>query len=127
MLQRRIIIPTDRDGEPVGAQIKAILDRHVNYRVAVVELYQPVAAADELVIPVVPGSLPRAEHVLSELHARHTGIPVLPVVRPENLSRIETLCPWVGDFLVRRGSGIPRRQTEDPADGAIRQRRVDRR
>ena len=100
MARRRIIIPTDRDGEPVGAQLKTILDRQIHYSVAVAEINRPIDILDELVIPVLPVSLENAARLMTELQAQDTRVPILPVVRSENLNRIENLCPWVRDFLV---------------------------
>src|SRR6185295_2570942 len=100
MLLRRITIPTDRDGEPVGAQIKAILDSDSQYQVAVVGLSERFEASTDLIVPILPSSLKAAEGLLSNLRRWNSGIPLLPIVRSETLNRIESLCSWSNDFLL---------------------------
>src|SRR5436309_13439680 len=100
MPQRKIIIPADREEEPVGAQIKAILDPDTHYQVAVVSFNQPIEALTELIVPVLPSSIERAEKLLSELRDKNLGIPLLPVVRSETLNKIQSLYSWIHDFLL---------------------------
>jgi two-component system response regulator GlrR len=127
MLQRRIIIPADREGEPVGAQIKAILDPDAHYRVAVVDFNESIETVTELIVPVLPASIKKAKSVLAELHRRNVGVPILPVVKSETLNQIENISSWKDDFLltpirepevrtrVRRILGSNEEQTADPA------------
>jgi DNA-binding NtrC family response regulator len=107
MLRRRIIVPADREGEPVGARIKSILDADAHYHVAVVGFHEPIEAITELIVPVLPSSFEKAKSIITELCRHHSEVPLLPVVQSEVLNKIESLCSRQYDFLL-----IPVRDTE---------------
>jgi len=100
MSQKRIIIPADREGEPVGAQIKAILDSDIRYQVTVVDFNKNIEGVTQLIIPVLPSSIEKTEIVLSGLSRRNVGIPLLPVVKAETLDKLESLFSRNIDFLL---------------------------
>ena len=100
MSQRRITIPTDREGEPVGAQIKSILDTDTHYQVAVVAFNERIEPNSELIVPVLPSSPKKAQQVFSVLRRCNAGIPMLPVFRSEAINNLESLCGWSNDFLL---------------------------
>src|SRR5262249_29651973 len=99
MFQRRSTIPTAREGEPVGAQVKAILDSDFHYQVAVVDFSERIEAVTDLIIPILPSSLRKAEDFLLQLRRLNAGIPLLPIVQSQALNKIESLCSWNNDFL----------------------------
>jgi DNA-binding NtrC family response regulator len=100
MSQKRIIIPADREGEPVGAQIKAILDPDIRYQVTVVDFNKNIERVTQLIIPVLPSSIEKTEIVLSELSRRNVSIPLLPIVKAETLDKLEILFSRNIDFLL---------------------------
>jgi two-component system, NtrC family, response regulator GlrR len=91
MMCPQIIIFDETDGQPVGSQLKAFLQREKSYQVKLVG-----GAGDDpgemgkllprLLMPVFPPIKERAEKLLAGLGVIMSQVPLLPVVSPEALS-----------------------------------------
>jgi hypothetical protein len=106
MAQLRIIILTDLHGQPLGAQLQAILQRENAYQVDVLArtLLDGTAGLGprpDLIILLLPASKERAEHLLITLQVQATGTPLLLISQAIDLpERLDERFPWAMDFLL---------------------------
>jgi DNA-binding NtrC family response regulator len=68
--------------------------------VELLHLNDHLAVVPELIIPVLTAFQSSEERLLSELRARHAGIPLVPVVHTDDPHELDSLCRWSRDFLV---------------------------
>ena len=111
--QPRVIIIDDKHGQPIGAQVKEILQWENRYRVDLVKGRLPdrtvgLDPRPALIIPVLPTSKEQAAELLARLGAKDADTSLLPVLRSEDLDeKLDDISLWTRDFLV-----LPLRATE---------------
>ena len=92
--------------QPIGAEIKAILERESRYRAIFIAgpLRDRTLGLDtrpDLIIPILPASKESAVKLLEMLQEKNSDTPLLPVLRPEDLSEmLDELSRRTRDFLV---------------------------
>jgi DNA-binding NtrC family response regulator len=93
-------------GQPIGAEIQAILERESRYRVYLSG--EPLAdrplntdTRPDLIIPLLQVSKERAIKLLAMLREKNANPLLLPVLKPEDLNEmLDELSRWAEDFLV---------------------------
>src|SRR5712692_8922584 len=95
MAQTDVIILDDEEGQQVGFQVKAILERGKNYQVSLLgrvasNAPDAVRTVPQLVIPVLPPAKDSEAKLLSALRSLWADIPLLPVVRSEEVRAFES-------------------------------------
>jgi two-component system response regulator GlrR len=106
MAQSRILILTDQHDHQLGAQLQAILQRENAYRVDVLAHARldgtaGLAPRPDLLIPLLPASRERTEHLLAMLQAQGTGTPLLLILQAGGLpERLDERFPGATDFLL---------------------------
>jgi two-component system, NtrC family, response regulator GlrR len=101
-----IIIVDPEEGQPVGVQVKSILQENCTHRIDLLSRLSSgrndaSQEAPRLVIPIFPTDKEKAARLLLELRVSVTQVPMLPVVSPEGLSEgFQGQLPWTQDFLV---------------------------
>ena len=92
--------------QPIGAEIKAILERESRYRAIFIAgpLRDRTLGLDtrpDLIIPILPASKESAVKLLASLQEKNSDTPLLPVLRPADLSEmLDELSRRTRDFLV---------------------------
>lgn len=136
MSRPTITILDGEQNQPIGSQLKEILQRERSYEIniedSLIVQNELRGVAPNLIIPVLPSTWKSARQLLSELRPRHNGIPLLPVITSDALDEGFTAgLADSQDFLVmplraaevslrvRRLAGGARRTTT-PSDLAAR-------
>jgi len=106
MAQSRIIIIDDEINQIVGGQVKSILAKKIRLKVdlldkPLVNLRQLQISQTDLIIPVLPAYSSQQEGSLGALLKPDFAVPVLPIIRSEDLERgLDSLFSHTRDFLV---------------------------
>lgn len=101
-----INVTNDPRERSIGAEIQAILERESRYRVELIERPHPnqtksFGPPPDMIILVLSASTEQAIPLLATLRVTKPYLPVLLVVRPEDLSEMhDELSRWANDFLV---------------------------
>ncbi len=112
MLRPLISILDEHPGRPLGSQIHEILKRDERWQVEFAPAEPAVGAASrgvrgDLIVLVLSAPAEPARQLLDRLQSGHPGIPLLPVLRAQDLAQLEDVPFRTGDFLVP-----PLRETE---------------
>ena len=106
MAQSRIIILTDPHGQPLGAQLQAILQRENACRVDILAPARLDGTAGleprpDLLILLLPASKEQTAHLLATLQAQAPGPPLLLILHAGDLpEQLAERFPWATDFLL---------------------------
>jgi DNA-binding NtrC family response regulator len=105
MLRPLVSILDEHPDRPLGSQIHEMLKRDGRWHVELAPAEPAVRVAGrgvrgDLIVLVLPAPAERARQLLDRLQSEHPGIPLLPVLRAQDLAQFDDVPFRTGDFLV---------------------------